>query len=80
MLVGWTLRVAGTGVAVGDGAGLGEGSGVGEGPGECALGVGAAPCAAVAVAALERDGDDALEFDEELLLEEAEGARMIWMP
>ena len=80
MLVGWTLRVAGTTVAVGDAAGVDDGPGVGEGPDELEVGEGAAPCAAVAVAALERDGDDALEFDEELLLEEAEGARMIWMP
>jgi hypothetical protein len=80
MLVGWTLRVAGTGVAVGDGAGVDGGPGVGVCPDECAVGVGAAPRAAVAVAALERVCDDAFEFDEELLLEEAEGARINWTP
>ena len=62
MLLGWTLRVAGTGVAVG-----------------AMVAVGIAPdgCA-VAVGALEKGCEDELEFEEEELLEDAEGARMIW--
>jgi hypothetical protein len=80
ILVGWTLRVAGTGVTVGDAAGVDDGPNVGEGLDERGVEVGAAPRAAVAVAALERVCDDAFEFEEELLLEEAEGARMNWTP
>jgi hypothetical protein len=45
------------------------------------VGVGAPPWAAVAVAAaLEIVCDDEFEFEEELLLEAAEGARMSWKP
>lgn len=77
MVVGWTSRVAGTGVAVGEGAAVGEGPGVGVAPGRPPVGVGAPPLAAVAVAAApEIVCDDELEFEEEELLEDAEGARM----
>ena len=77
MLVGWTSRVAGTGVAVGEGPGVGEITGVGVPPDGRAVGVGAPPWEAVAVAAaLEIVCDDEFEFEEELLLEDAEGARM----
>ena len=76
-LVGWTSRVAGTGDAVGEGPGVGETAGVGVPPDGRVVGVGAPPWAAVAVAAaLEIVCDDAFEFEEELLLEAAEGARM----
>src|SRR4029450_2280476 len=74
-------RVAGTGVAVGDGPGVGETAGVGVPPDGRVVGVGAPPWTAVAVAAaLEIDCDDELAFEEELLLEAAEGARMSWKP
>ena len=82
-LVGWTSRVAAKGVAVGEGPGVGEGpdvgerAGVGVPPEGRVVGVGAPPWAAVAVAAaLEIVCDDELEFEEELLLEAAEGARI----
>jgi hypothetical protein len=82
-LVGWTSRVAGTGVAVGEGPGVGDGPGVGETagvgvpPDGRVVGVGAPPWAAVAVAAaLEIVCDDELAFEEEELLEAAEGARI----
>jgi hypothetical protein len=87
MLVGWISRVAGTGVAVGDGPGVGDGPtvgetrGVGVARGGPAVGVGAPPLAAVAVAAApEIVCDDELEFEEEELLEDAEGARINWTP
>jgi hypothetical protein len=73
MVVGWTLRVAGTAVAVGAAE-------VGVAAGDRPVAVGAAPWVVVAVivaAAPERDCDDELEFEDELLLEEDAGARMI---
>jgi hypothetical protein len=80
-LVGWTSRVAGTGVAVGEGPGVGDITGVGVAPDGRVVGVGAPPWAAVAVAAaLEIVCDDEFEFEEEELLEAAEGARMSWKP
>jgi hypothetical protein len=76
-LVGLTSSVAGTGVAVGEGPGVGETAGVGVPLDGRTVGVGAPPWAAVAVAAaLEIVCDDEFEFEEELLLEDAEGARM----
>jgi hypothetical protein len=78
-LVGWTSSVAATGVAVGDGPGVGETAGVAVAPDGRAVGIGAPPWAAVAVAAaleIVCDDEDELAFEEELLLEAAEGARM----
>ena len=74
ILVGWTLRVAGIGVAVGAMVG------VGVAPDGRAVAVGALPDVVVAVSVdcvLELDCDDEFEFDEEELLEDAEGARMM---
>jgi hypothetical protein len=76
-LVGLTSRVAGTGVAVGDEPGVGETAGLGVPADGRVVGVGAPPWAAVAVAAApEIVCDDEFEFEEELLLEDADGARM----
>jgi uncharacterized membrane protein HdeD (DUF308 family) len=71
MLVGWTLRVAGIGVAVGAVVA------VGVAPEEWAVAVGALPCVVVAVtfAATEEDCDDELALEDELLLEN--GARVM---
>jgi hypothetical protein len=56
---------------------VGDITGVGVAPDGRVVGVGAPPWAAVAVAAaLEIVCDDEFEFEEELLLEAAEGARM----
>jgi hypothetical protein len=76
-----TVKFAGTGVAVGEGPDVGETAGVGVPSDGRVVGVGAPPWAAVAVAAaLEIVCDDEFEFEEELLLEAAEGARMSWKP
>jgi hypothetical protein len=60
---------------------VGETTGVGVPPDGRVVEVGAPPWAAVAVAAaLEIVCDDEFEFEEEELLEAAEGARMSWKP
>jgi hypothetical protein len=70
MLVGWTLRVAGTGVAVGAVVAVGVAAE------ERVVAVGARPCVAVSVAcALETDCEDELAFADESLLEK--GARVM---
>jgi hypothetical protein len=84
MVVGWTSRVPGTGAAVGDAPGAGAATGVCTAPGSPpVVGVGSAPgmmFAVVVAAAPGKPWDDALEFEEELLLEDAEGAMMTWKP
>jgi hypothetical protein len=79
-LDGLTASVAGTGVAVGEAEGVGDGPGEGEAPGEGdAVSVGVARRVVVGVivgGAPENDCDEELEFAEEALLEDAEGARI----
>jgi hypothetical protein len=63
MVVGWTLRVAGTGVAVGAVVA------VGVAVERRTVAVGALPCAVAVADAPEKDCDDELEFADESLLE-----------